>query len=354
MEREIYENLCYLYWDIHSTSDPQDLSPSTTHPSAIQYSSFILSIITCIIGLPANIIVIFVTGFLMKKNKYKIWFLNLALADFTFLLFLPFHAVYVIRGCWPYGSIMCKLYHLVTFLNMYCSIYILTVLNIVRALSVAKPIWHRRFHSQKFCWCTCVVIWVTSAICGTSALFSDLYKANLCSLSFYDPTHLVNISSFISEGSKPLYLLPREICRNVSGSDPEIGKAWRNTVITNQVRVVPRVMFGYIIPLCVILLSNIIIAHHVKNSKMPTSPRLYRLITVTVMSFFCTKTPFFLTVIMFLVSLPTMKFTLINKLFIKFPLMFSIAATNSLLNPLVYVLVGKEVRSEIMCFFRKK
>ncbi|KAG9476864.1 hypothetical protein GDO78_002322 [Eleutherodactylus coqui] len=354
MEREIHENLCYLYWDKHNSSDLQDLSPNTTHPSAIQYSSFVLSIITCIIGLPANIIVIFVTGFLMKKNKYKIWFLNLALADFTLLLFLPFQAVLAIRGSWPYGPTMCKLYHLVTFINMYCSISILTALNIVRALSVAKPVWHRRFHSQKFCWCTCVVIWVLVAICGTSALFSDVYKENPCSLSFYDSTNLVNIPSFISEKSKPLFLLPWEIGRNVSGSDPEFGKDWRNMVITKQLRAVSRVMFGYIIPLCVILLSNIIIAHHVKNSKMPTSPRLYTLITVTVMSFFCTKTPFVLTGIIFLVSLPTIKFTLMYKLSIVLPLLFSIAATNSLLNPLVYVLVGKEVRSEIVTFFRKK
>ncbi|XP_066433941.1 chemerin-like receptor 1 [Eleutherodactylus coqui] len=355
MEREIYENLCYMLWDIYKSPALQALSPNTTHPSAIQYSSFILSIITCIIGLPTNIIVILVTGFLMKKNKYKIWFLNLALADFTFLLFLPLYATSVLRG-WSYGSIMCKIYHFLTFLNMYCSIYILIALNIDRTLSVAKPIWHQRFHSRRFCWCVCVVIWVSSAICSTPAIIhSDVYEDELCTLSYYDYTHIAKSFNFAEVKIQTQDLFPLEDCKYDSDEELESDpKVWREEKLTAVRLVVPFAVVGYIIPLCVILFSNIIIALHVKNSRMVATSRLYRVVIVTIMSFFCSKTPYVLAFITYLVSVYTVKFTLMYKLSIALPLLFSIAATNSLLNPLVYVLVGKEVRSEIITFFRKK
>ncbi|KAG8557842.1 hypothetical protein GDO81_016747 [Engystomops pustulosus] len=185
---------------MYSSPGLRALSPSTSHPSALQFSSFVLSIVTCIIGLAANLIVILVTGFLMKKNKYKIWFLNLALADFSFLLFLPLHAVSVIRGSWPYGSTMCKLYNFLTFVNMYSSIYILTMLNIDRTVSVAKPVWHLRFHSLKFCRCMCAVIWVSSAICSVPAIiYSDLDDDAVCTLSPFDFTQFANMISGLFE-----------------------------------------------------------------------------------------------------------------------------------------------------------
>ncbi|KAG9463333.1 hypothetical protein GDO78_021963 [Eleutherodactylus coqui] len=335
------------------------LSPSPTHPSAIQYSSFVLSIVTSIIGLLANIVVIFVTGFLMKKNKYKIWFLNLALADFTFLLFLPLYAASVLRG-WSYGSVMCKIYHFLTFINMYCSIYILTALNIDRALSVAKPVWHLRFHSRRFCWCMCAVIWASSILCSIPVIvYSDVREGNICSLSIYAPSVLANHFSFGREDVEkdlPIDLIPREICKNASvfDSNQQIVTEWREAIFTAVRLVVPLAVVGYGIPLCVILFSNIIIALNVKNSKMVATSRLYRVVIVTIMSFFCSKTPYVLAFISYLVSVYTIKFTLTYKLSIVLPLLFSIAATNSLLNPLVYVLVGKEVRSEIITLFRKK
>ncbi|KAG9465454.1 hypothetical protein GDO78_018335 [Eleutherodactylus coqui] len=359
MEQQILENLCYFDLEINSSPDLRGLSPSPTHPSAIQYSSFVLLIVTSILGLLTNIIVILVTGFLMKKNKYKIWFLNLALADFTFLLFLPLYAVSVLRG-WSYGSIMCKIYHFLTFINMYCSIYILTALNIDRALSVAKPVWHLRFHSRRFCWCMCAVIWASSILCSIpSIVYSDVREGNICSLSFYDPTMIANSYNFDPEDVEdhlPIDLIPQEICSNfpVSDLDQQIVTVWWEAILTAVRLVVPLAVVGYIIPLCVILFSNIIIALNMKNSKMVATSRLYRVVIVTIMSFFCSKTPYVLAFITYLVSIYTIKFTLMYKLSIVLPLLFSIAATNSLLNPLVYVLVGKEVRSEIITFFRKK
>ncbi|XP_075141393.1 chemerin-like receptor 1 [Leptodactylus fuscus] len=360
MNQEIFKSFCYMAWDIATSPELRALSPNTSHPSAIQYSSFALSIVTCIIGLVANILVIFTTGFIMKKNIYKIWFLNLALADFIFLLFLPLHAVSILRGIWPYGSNMCKFYNFLSFVNTYASIYILTALNVDRTLSVAKPVWHRRFHSQRFCWRLCALIWVSSFLISIPAIiYSDVHIKRQCTLSHYDFIHFANLFSGIftdlEKDLQKLSLVPRKSCSDLADYYEDSDEIpWAEVTFTTMRLVIPLVVLGYVIPLCVILLSNVIIALHVKNSKMAASSRLYRVVIVSVLSFFCTRTPYVLTYIIYMVSISSLKMTLMYKLSIILPLLFSIAATNSLLNPLVYVLVGKQVRSEIINYFRKK
>ncbi|KAM3915960.1 chemerin-like receptor 1 [Leptodactylus fuscus] len=376
MDREIMKNFCYLLSDIANSPELKALSPSTTRPSAIQYSSFVLSIVTCCIGLIANIIVILATGFLMKKNKYKIWFLNLALADFIFLLFLPLYGASVLRAKWPYGSNMCKFYNFLSFVNTYASIYILTALNIDRALSVAKPLWHKAFHSRTFCLYMCALIWVLSLLCSIPAIiYSDIGGEGICTLSRYDTTYFAYKAGAIQVA--PFY--PREFCNahltdlkdltNLTGFTGFTGftsfnisvtteyvKVWSEVTFTAMRLVVPLAVLGFVVPLCIILVCNVIvvIVLYIKNSKTMTSSTPYRVVILSVLSFFCARTPYVLSYIIFLVSVHTMKMTLMYKLSIILPLLFTIAATSSLLNPLVNVFIGKQVRSEIKDFFRKK
>ncbi|KAM4024783.1 chemerin-like receptor 1 isoform 1-T3 [Anomaloglossus baeobatrachus] len=355
--RELHKRVCQLYWDIHNVPELGDLSPSLSHPTAIQYSSFVLAIITCIIGFIGNLLVIFVTGFLKKKSKSQIWFLNLAVADFSFLLFLPLQAVSVLTARWPYGPSMCKFYNFITFVNMYASIYILTALNIDRTLSVAKPIWHQTFLSRKFGYSICLLIWVLSAVCSFPAIvYSDQVLTGeepQCFLFSNDITSLVysNIdrNASINQEWKSL---PRELC-DIPFENVEKFKLWVEMQSTTMTLVVPLAVIGCIIPLCVILVSNILIIHHVKKSKVPSSSRLYGVVIAAILVFFCTRTPLLLAQIILLVSAHTMEFTLMYKVIVSFPLLSSIAATNTFLNPVVYVLVGKKVREEISHFLSK-
>ncbi|KAM4026504.1 C3a anaphylatoxin chemotactic receptor-like isoform 1-T2 [Anomaloglossus baeobatrachus] len=352
--RELQKKVCELYWDIYNDPELGDLSPSMSHPTAIQYSSFVLSIITCIIGFTGNLLVIFVIGFLMKKTKSQIWFLNLAVADFSFLLFLPLQAVSVLSARWPYGPSMCKFYNFITFVNMYASIYILTALNIDRTLSVAKPIWHQRFLSRKFGYSICLLIWVLSAVCSIPAVvYSDQVLTSekpQCILFSNEITSLVysNIkpNSNLSQTWRGLY---RKSC-DMTFPNESIFKLWVEMQSSMMSLLVPLAVIGCIIPLCVILSSNIIIIHHVKKSQVPSSSRLYRVVIAAILVFFCTRTPLVLAQIIFLVSAHTMEFTLMYKVIAFFPLLSSIAATNTFLNPVVYVLVGKKFREEISQF----
>ncbi|XP_075141392.1 chemerin-like receptor 1 [Leptodactylus fuscus] len=350
---ELLTNLCYLFWDIFNMEELRALSPSESHPTAIQYSSFVLSIVTCIVGFAGNIIVIFVTGFLMKKKKCKIWFLNLALADFIFLLFLPLHAVSTLLARWPYGSDVCKLYNFFTSVNTYASIYILTALNIDRALSVAKPIWHMRFVSWKVGYGICALIWVLSIVCSIPVIvYSNEHfysEDSQCLLYTNDITGFLYSNK--DENETAWLSIPRDQCD--CDFNVVTFQEWIQILSTSRHLIVSLAIVGYVIPLCVILVSNVVIAFHVQNSQTKPSSRLYMVVVTAILVFFSTRTPLLLAQVIFSVAVHTGHFALMYKVILCLPLLSSIAATNTFLNPVVYVLVGKQVRNKISQFFGK-
>ncbi|XP_071978669.1 chemerin-like receptor 1 [Engystomops pustulosus] len=346
------ERMCYFFWDMVNVLELSALTPSTSHPTALQYSSFVLSIVSCIIGYAGNLIVIFITGFLMKKKKSTIWFLNLALADFTFLLFHPLHAVSIYKANWSFGPNMCKLYNFLTFVNMYASIFILTALNIDRAMSIAKPIWHMRFVSRMISYSVCALIWVVAAISSVPAvIYSDVFSYGDTSQCILYPEDLTSIAYTATDrnASEDYRNSEREDCDGYN--DPEMLPMWIHMTSTATGLVVPLAIIGCVIPLCVILFSNITIALHVKDSPKTSSSRLYRVVVAAVLAFFCTRTPLLIAQIIYLVASYTQQLHLMYKVTLYLPLLSSIAATNAFLNPIVYVLMGKQVRKEVSQFF---
>ncbi|XP_018410943.1 PREDICTED: C3a anaphylatoxin chemotactic receptor-like [Nanorana parkeri] len=346
---ELTEELCKLIWDIINNPEFEALNPSTDNPTAIQYVSYLLSILTCLAGLVGNAIVIAVTAFLMENSKSKIWFLNLAVADFTFILFLTFNTASVIQAHWPYGLFMCKCYHFFTFVNMYASIYILIALNIDRALSIAKPIWHMKFLSKKICYSVCALIWIIATLSSIPAfVYSNEYDHDhniQCTLFSNDVGHFSYISSALNSTEvEEIRNIEREQCQG-DMEDENIHHTWNNMFSSTTNLLISLLVIGYFIPLCIILITNLVIAIKVKNSQSGPSSRLYRVVIAAIMAFFCSRTPLVLGQIIFLASAYTLQFTLMYRVIVFLPLLSSIAAINSCLNPIIYVLIGKQSKA---------
>ncbi|XP_041432949.1 C3a anaphylatoxin chemotactic receptor-like, partial [Xenopus laevis] len=318
-------------------------------------TSFVLSVLTCALGLVGNALVIWVTGFHMKKHVGKIWFLNLAVADIVFVFCLPLYCVALFTDKWLFGRYLCKIYNYVSTCNMYASIFIITTLTIDRVLATAKPIWHHNFSSRCVCYATCTVIWVITALSSLPIFFlSDevIYQENVqCKLVYVKQritTHRLSNRDVTAPPflGAPLdtYPAPQSAC------EVDIVETY---FLTNCV-IIPFLVVGYFIPLFVILFSNVIIAQQVRKSESVNTSRLYRIIITVILFFFITWTPVVIAQIILLVSLHNRNLILMSQMHRFMPLMTSIAYTNSCINPFIYALVGTQLRAEITDFISSK
>ncbi|XP_053309531.1 C3a anaphylatoxin chemotactic receptor-like [Spea bombifrons] len=390
-----------------------------TENVAVQYASFILHILTCVIGVLGNATVIYVYGFIMKTNKSKIWFLNLAVADFVFVLCLPLNAVAIFTSNWPFGPHVCKLYHFLSICNMYVSIFTITALTIDRLLSVAKPIWHHKFFSRRFSYWICAFIWVLTVLASLPALFFSVeYKtAEHTECRLFDIEHINNEVnkdqtlddySYFPENSWIYYENQTEITSNQSLSpfgwpdnffsgpwmpetnltEPVINQTsrgheentfsrgmayfpvpvaipecignvcsidmtpdeWNRMMHIRESIILPLLVICYIIPLCTILISNVIIVCRVTKSQKEKSSRLYQITVTVVVVYFLTWTPLVVGQLTLLACARSIHFAVMKKVYMILPLLYSIGYTNSCLNPIIYALVGKQVRRALREF----
>ncbi|KAM4622287.1 chemerin-like receptor 1 [Discoglossus pictus] len=410
----ISENPCNLLLNQEGILELGNGTTSARRTSILQYTSFLLSVLCCVIGLVGNAIVIYITGFKMKKNKSKNWFLNLAVADLVFLIILPINVVSYLKGNWSYGPYVCKMYNFLSIVNIYASIFIISALNIDRVLAVAKPIWHQKFMSARVCYFTCALIWVVTILASLpTAIYSNEHKIgkeNKCLLGYIDyslskynltkcenieetPTDIIGIqrsvpsepnitkhnfgdinqymhgyqenftrefpsskvnqtrlfnksplftSSFIMEAKTLSFISPvlKIYCTN-----KEIPIIWNKMMFTTKNIVITLLVIGFIIPLCVIIICNCIIALKVRKSQTMKLSTLYRIVVTVVLVYFVTWSPLVIAQIIYLVAAQNMNFPLMCKINVILPLFNSIGISNCCLNPVMYVLVSKNVRS---------
>ncbi|XP_064419588.1 chemerin-like receptor 2 isoform X2 [Latimeria chalumnae] len=155
------------------TLDPVEDEPEKPHLTGhLHMVSMIIYIIACVLGVPGNAIVIWVTGFKMKKTVNVLWLLHLGVADFVFVVFLPFSIIYLALDFhWPFGVWMCKINSFVTVLNMFGSTLFLTVISLDRYLSTAYPHWSNKFRTLKSACIVCLVVWLSAVALSLPYLY---------------------------------------------------------------------------------------------------------------------------------------------------------------------------------------
>ncbi|XP_040439814.1 cysteinyl leukotriene receptor 2 [Falco naumanni] len=96
-----------------------------------------------------------------KKTSVNIYMQNLAVSDLMFVSTLPFRATYFLLGSrWIFGDIICRIMTYSLYVNMYCSIYFLTVLSVVRFIAIVYPFKHCKVTNMKYARIICAAIWV--------------------------------------------------------------------------------------------------------------------------------------------------------------------------------------------------
>lgn len=148
-----------------------EVEPTTFYSPEHMFTILVLSF-TILVGVPSNSLVLWVTSVKMKRTVTTILFGNLALADITCCLFLPFSAVQLFYSEWLHSHALCKILPFIILLNMYTSFFTLVAISVDRWILVVHPVWARNHRRIKMAWMICSAIWLLSfTICLPVAIY---------------------------------------------------------------------------------------------------------------------------------------------------------------------------------------
>ncbi|KAG6923150.1 chemokine-like receptor 1 [Chelydra serpentina] len=269
--------------------------------------------IAFVLGVTGNGLVIFITGFRMKRTVNAIWFLNLAVADFVFTFFLPLGVAYVALGFhWPFGQALCKINTAVAFLNMFASVFLLTAISADRCVAVAWPVWAQNHRSPRLASLVAVAVWLAAlALSCPYVVFRDT-------------------------GSSPFQENVTHCYNNYALSD-----GFQREEVAGL-----RFVAGFLVPFAVILACYVVIAAKVRRNQLARSGRPYKIMVAVVAAFFLCWFPYH--VFSFLEASATAVTPQLQSLLaVGIPLASGLAYLNSCLNPLLYVFVGRDFREKL-------
>ncbi|KAM4601223.1 chemerin-like receptor 1 [Polymixia lowei] len=274
--------------------------------------SVVIYCVVFLVGTVGNGLVIYVTGFRMKKTVNSIWFLNLAIADFIFTAFLIFMIIYVSRGYnWPFGDIMCKLSSIVNVINMFASIFLLMAISLDRCLSTWVVVWAQNKRTPLKAQFICVVIWLAALACS----------------------------------------LPYGISRKVVEYNGLLICVYNSPSVDIRSLTVARFVLGFLIPFLVITVSYIAIGVRARRLHRGRKRKSLRIIISIILAFFLCWLPFHvLQLIQFNIQYNS---ALGSFLKIAVPLSITLAYVNSCLNPILYVFMCDEFQKKLkrsVCF----
>ncbi|XP_075019919.1 proto-oncogene Mas-like [Calonectris borealis] len=150
------------------------------------YSTFIISGVVmgiCLCGLVGNGIVMWFLGFHMKKSPFTVYVLNLAIADFSLLLFLLVKCLLpIISTVYCISSFQYLLTrYILMCLSLFCyfaSMYLLTAMSMERCLSVLFPIWYRCHRPKHLSGIMCGLLWALAGFFVSLALITCNLEIN--------------------------------------------------------------------------------------------------------------------------------------------------------------------------------
>ncbi|XP_059215920.1 hydroxycarboxylic acid receptor 2-like [Centropristis striata] len=188
--------------------------------STYNFGNVFLSIFTItvmLVGLPGNIVALWIFCFRMKCWKPNTVFLfNLVLADFFLLISVPFRIdLYLQDNYWRFGPVWCRINLFMLAVNRSASIGFMTVVALDRYFKVVHPLhWISRMTLTQAGWLT-GLIWMAVVALRIPLLATNLHyqdeNVSLCrSFNSYEvipPTIVVHYVAFVLEFFLPWFML---------------------------------------------------------------------------------------------------------------------------------------------------
>ncbi|XP_040183355.1 chemokine-like receptor 1 [Rana temporaria] len=267
-----------------------------------------------VLGTTGNGLVIYFTAFVMKRTVNVVWFLNLAIADFIFTFFLPLSITHAsLEYHWPFGKFMCKLNSTILFINLYASIFLLTMISIDRFISVVFPVWCQNHRTPKLASFIAVAVWILAFIFSLPYfIFRDIYGAEEDHVSCYNNFH---------EDEKVAY--PR-----------------------HKATLIIRFIVSFFIPLIIIISCYSVILLRIQRNHMTTSNKPFKVVLAVIISFFVCWFPYHVFSFLELSANYDENEHLYYITFVGIPITSSLVFINSCINPILYVFMGRDFKQK--------
>ncbi|XP_077010940.1 chemerin-like receptor 2 [Tamandua tetradactyla] len=307
LEETLFEDFENYSYPLEYYSVESDLEEKV-HLGVVHWVSLVLYCLAFVLGVPGNAIVIWFTGFKWKKTVTTLWFLNLAIADFIFVLFLPLYISYVAMNFhWPFGIWLCKVNSFIAQLNMFASVFFLTVISLDRYIHLIHPVLSHRHRTLKNSLIVITLVWLLASLIGGPALyFRDILEVNNHSICY----------------------------NNFHENDPDL------ILMRHHVLTWVKFIVGYLFPLLTMSICYSCLIFKVKKRSLLTSNKHFWTVLAVVMAFLICWTPYQLFSIWELMIHHNSHFYHVLQAGI--PVSTGLAFLNSCLNPILYVLISKK------------
>ncbi|XP_036454603.1 chemokine-like receptor 1 [Colossoma macropomum] len=273
-------------------------SSSSSCRDAVCIFYAVAEVIICVLGFAGNGLVIWITGYNVKKSVISIWYLSLAVSDVIFCSTLPVSVIYVVNKDWPFGLFMCKFRSFILWLNMYSSVFLLVIISVDRCVLVMFPVWAKNKRTVRKASVIVVLAWIIAAACSTpSAVFRVIrHKQQTCIYKYnFKKNYIATVT-----------------CRFVS---------------------------SFVIPFLIIFICYVVIIRKLKSNQRVKSKKPFKIMTVLIVTFLICWLPYHT--------------VLLIKLHEKYDLLitaqrfcFILVSANSCLNPFLYAFMGKDVKEQ--------
>ncbi|KAJ8015475.1 hypothetical protein DPEC_G00026510 [Dallia pectoralis] len=138
----------------------------------------IIYLISFTVGLPANLLALWVLLFHTKKLPSSILLINLTTMDLLLLTVLPFRIVYHFRGNdWDFGEPLCRVVTALFYCNMYGSVLCLMFIAVDRYVALVHPFGANTFRSGSTSLRMTLCVWLVALVTMVPLLsFGQSYR----------------------------------------------------------------------------------------------------------------------------------------------------------------------------------
>ncbi|KAK7139266.1 hypothetical protein R3I93_016412 [Phoxinus phoxinus] len=132
--------------------------------TASSYVSMLIYFFTFLLGLPGNLLVLFV--YIRKARKHGatpnvVYALNLCVANLALVLWMPVKVAETVLQGWALPAAICPIYSFFLFSSVYGSSLILTAVVVGRYLSIAYPITYKLYRRARTSCLVSTILWAS-------------------------------------------------------------------------------------------------------------------------------------------------------------------------------------------------